>query len=60
MYFLKVLHQKQLQMQIILVEISLSAILSKVPQGFYCIEKFLATSKEILARAKEKTTTKQH
>lgn len=60
MYFLKDLHQKQLQMQIILVEISLSAILSKVAQGFYCIEKFLATGKEILARAKEKTTTKQH
>lgn len=60
MYFLKDLHQKQLQMQIILVEISLSAILSKVTQGFYCIEKFLATGKEILARAKEKTTTKQH
>lgn len=34
MYFLKDLHQKQLQMQIILVEISLSAILSKVTQGF--------------------------
>lgn len=60
MYFLKDLHQKQLQMQIILVEISLSAFLSKVTQGFYCIEKLLATGKEILARAKEKTTTKQH